>query len=276
MKAVHVLPICLLSFSLAAAETEPTLKIGAKTYAASELLKRPDIETITVKHDPAYGAREMRYQAIGAAALFAETNLRDDDVVQFRCLDGFVASISRDRIMHRGPGQSVAYIAIENPKSKWPALPLKTSSGSAGPFYLVWLKPELSEILQEEWPYQVVAFEVKGRLRDLYPRIFPNHQEDPRVTRGLKLFQQTCFACHTINQQGPAQVGPDLKLPLNPTEYLKESVLPRYIRDPRTIRSWEGSKMPGFGPETFSDEDIANIVAYLAQMAAEKPRQAPP
>jgi len=60
-------------------------------------LKRPEIETITVKHDPAYGGQEMRYRAIGAAALFAETNLRDDEVVQFRCLDGFVASISKER-----------------------------------------------------------------------------------------------------------------------------------------------------------------------------------
>jgi hypothetical protein len=42
----------------------------------------------------------------------------------------------------------------------------------------VWLKPELSGILQEEWPYKVVAFEAKGRLQDLYPRIFPKHQED--------------------------------------------------------------------------------------------------
>ena len=125
----------------------------------------------------------MRYQAIVAAKLFAETNLRDDEVVQFRCLDGFVASISKERIMRNGPGQSVAYIAVENPKSKWPDLPLKTSAGSAGPFYLVWLKPELSGILQEEWPYQVLAFEVKGRLKDLYPRIFPKHEEDAKVAR---------------------------------------------------------------------------------------------
>ena len=62
--------------------------------------------------------------------------------------------------MRTGPGQSIAYIAIENPKSKWPDLPLKPSSGSAGPFYLVWLKPELSGILQEEWPYlKEMAFE---------------------------------------------------------------------------------------------------------------------
>jgi mono/diheme cytochrome c family protein len=265
-----MLCICLLSVSGAAAQTAPTLKVGARSYAASELLKRPELETITVKHDPAYGVREMHYQAIAAAALFAETNLRDDAVMQVRCLDGFVASISKERIMRTGPGQSTAYIAIEDPKSKWPALPLKPSVRSAGPFYLVWLKPELSGILQEEWPYQVVAFEVKGRLQDLYPRILPKRQKDARVGRGLKLFQQTCLACHTMNHEGPSQVGPDLNLPLNPTEYFKASVLPRYIRDPKSIRSWEGSKMPGFGPQTFSDEDIANVVAYLSEMAFEK------
>lgn len=255
---------------MATAQTEATLRVGAKRYAASVLLKRPEIESLTVKHDPAYGGREMRFQAIAAATLFAETNLRDDDVMQVRCLDGFVASISKERIMRTGPSQSIAYVAIENPKAKWPDLPLKPSSGSAGPFYLVWLRPELSGILQEEWPYQVVAFEVKGRLKDLYPRVFPKHQDDAAVARGLKLFQQTCLACHTMNREGPSQVGPDLNLPLNPTEYLKESVLPRYIRNPKSIRSWEGSKMPGFGPETFSDEDIANVVSYLKEMAFEK------
>jgi hypothetical protein len=94
----------------------------------------------------------MRYQTIRAAALFAGTNLRDDDVIQFRCLNGFVASISKERIMSTGPGHSLAYIAIENPESKWPNLPNNPSAGSTGPFYLVWLKPELSGILQEEWP----------------------------------------------------------------------------------------------------------------------------
>ena len=270
MRPACVLSICLLSSALGATETEATLKIGATSYTASELLKRADLETITVEHDPAYGGREMRYRAISAAALFAETNLRDDEVVQFRCRDGFVASISKERIMQKGPGRSVAYLAIEDPKSKWPDLTLKGASGSAGPFYLVWLKPELSGILQEEWPYQVVAFEVKGRLKDLYPGIFPARAKDSGVARGLKLFQQTCFACHTINREGPSQVGPDLNLPLNPTEYFKESVLPKYIRDPKTIRSWSASKMPGFGPEVLSDEDIASIVAYLKQMAFEK------
>jgi cytochrome c1 len=55
------------------------------------------------------------------------------------------------------------------------------------------------------------------------------------------------------------------------TDPFKESALPRFIRKPKAIRSWDGSKMPGFGPEVFSDEDIANIVAYLKEMASEKP-----
>ncbi len=270
MKARGVFLTCLLGVSMAAAQTEPTLKVGAKRFPASELLKRPDLEAITVKHDPAYGGREMRYQAVAAATLFAETKLRDDDVIQFRCLDGFVATISKERIMRTGPGQSKAYIAIEDPKSKWPDLPGNPSPGSAGPFYLVWLKPELSGILPDEWPYKIAGFEVKGRLQGLYPGIFPRHQEDAKVARGLKVFQQTCFACHTMNRQGPSQVGPDLNLPLNPTEYLRESILPRYIRDPKSIRTWDSSKMPGFGPETLPDEDIANVVAYLKEMAAEK------
>src|SRR5713226_6215954 len=111
MRAVYVFLTCLLGVSMAAAQTEPTLKVGAKSYSVSELLKRPDLEAITVKHDPAYGGREMHYQAVAAAALFAETKLRDDEVIQFRCLDGFVASISKERIMRTGPGQSTAYIA---------------------------------------------------------------------------------------------------------------------------------------------------------------------
>jgi mono/diheme cytochrome c family protein len=259
---------CLLVVSIATAQSEPALNVGAKSYPVSTLLRRPDIESITVPHDSVYG-REMHYRAISAAALLSGMNLRDDDVIQFRCLDGFVASISKERIMRNGPGQSLAYIAIEDPKSKWPVLPGDPAAGSAGPFYLVWLKPELSGILQEEWPYKIAAFEIKGRLQELYPKTFPIHQ-DAGVARGMKLFQQNCLACHTMNRQGPSQVGPDLNLPLNPTEYFKESILPRYIRNPKSIRMWESSKMPGFGPEVLSDQDLTNLVAYLKEMAREK------
>jgi mono/diheme cytochrome c family protein len=271
MKAKRTLSLFLSACLVASAQAEPCLKVGSKTYPLSELLQRPDIETITIKNDPGYKGREMHYKAIRAARLFAGTQIGRDEVIQFRCLDGFAAPISKDRILGAGPGQSTAYIAIEDPKSKWTDLPLKEHSGTAGPFYLVWLNPELSGILQEEWPFQVVAFEVKGRIQDLYPKIFPKNQTDAKVTQGLRLFQRTCFACHTMNMEGASRVGPDLNLPMNPTEYLQERVLPRYIRDPKSVRAWADSKMPSFGEETFSEEDIINLIAYLKEMALEKP-----
>ena len=73
-----------------------------------------------------------------------------------------------------------------------------------------------------------------------------------------------------MNHQGPSQVGPDLNLPLNPTEYFRTSVLPRYIRNPNSICSWARSRMPGFGPETFSDKDVADVVVHPTEMAFEK------
>ena len=44
MRVVYVLSICLLSFSVLAPEKEATLKVGAKDYTVSELLKRPDLK----------------------------------------------------------------------------------------------------------------------------------------------------------------------------------------------------------------------------------------
>jgi cytochrome c2 len=171
--------------------------------------------------------------------------------------------------MSDSPAQSVGYVALEDSRSPWPDLPLKEHTGTAGPFYLVWLKPELSGILQEEWPFKLVAFEVKGRIQELYPKIFPSNQTDLRVARGLKLFERSCFACHPINGQGAAKIGPDLNLPMNPTEYFKENVLQRYIRDPKSVRTWDGSKMPGFD-QAFSDQDIGDVIEYLKMMAKER------
>jgi mono/diheme cytochrome c family protein len=133
------------------------------------------------------------------------------------------------------------------------------------------MNPELSGITQDEWPYQLVRFDVKGRLQDLYPKMFPAVRNDNHVSRGLSLFRKTCFACHSINGEGAPKVGPDLNIPMNPTEYFNADVLPRYIRDPKSVRTWEGSKMPGFDPKAFSNQDISDVIAYLKAMARDRP-----
>jgi hypothetical protein len=43
--------LLILSCSALLAQEEPRLKIGEKSYSLSELLKRADVEDITVKRD---------------------------------------------------------------------------------------------------------------------------------------------------------------------------------------------------------------------------------
>ena len=50
----------------------------------------------------------MHYKTIKAAALFKRTSIGEDEVIQFRCLDGFAAPILKDRIMRTGPKQSIS------------------------------------------------------------------------------------------------------------------------------------------------------------------------
>jgi len=58
-------------------------------------------------------------------------------VVQFRCLDGFVASISKERILHTGPGQSVAYIAKDH-SLKIHCFSGKAKATYASPYSFFW------------------------------------------------------------------------------------------------------------------------------------------
>ena len=254
-----------------AIDPQLTLRSGEQVvvFKRSDLLKRSDIETIVVPRDPSY-RRSITYRAVRTRALFEGLTIADDAVVQFRCLDGFSAPISKERLLDTTPGRSVAYIAIEEEDKPWP--PLKPGRPSAGPFYLVWQRPEASFIGPEEWPYQLVAFEVKGTLESLYPRILPDARLGPNtaVRQGFAVFTKNCFACHTLNKAGESAVGPDLNVPMNPTEYLRRSALRAIVRDPQSLRHFPESRMSGFPEETLSEKDLDHLIAYLKHMARRK------
>lgn len=253
---------------------EPALMIdtggkGKRVFTRSELLSRNDLETITVE-DPAFGRKKMTYQAIKISNLLDDLTIDNDATIQFRATDGFAAPIPKSRLMNRDPKQSIAYLAIEPEDAKWP--PLKPGKPSPGPFYLVWKNPELSNISPDEWPFMLASLEVKGSIDALYPAILP----DPKLgkshpaRRGFALFTKNCFACHTMNKQGASQVGPDLNLPMNPTEYFKAPALKKLIRNPQRVRHWPQAKMPAFGSKVLSDKDIDDVIAYLRHMAGRK------
>lgn len=252
-----------------AAEPTLTIKAGDKqaAFTRAALLKRPELTTLTIADDPAYPGKTMTYKAVPAYVLFEGLDLAANAVIQFKCLDGFSAPIGRDRLLNKAPDKSIAYVAIETTDAPWPAL--KPGAPTAGPFYLVWPKPELSFIGREEWPYQLAAFEVKGSLAQVYPAIFPDPKlkADSPVVKGFEVFTRNCFACHTLNKSGAAEFGPDLNVPMSPTEYFTKGALKKLIRDPQSLRHFPKSRMVGFPPSVISDKDLDDLIAYLEHMA---------
>ena len=235
----------------------------------SELLQRADLTEIRIPRDPAY-KQPMSYRALPLASLLRGLPLKPDEVIEVVATDGFVTLLPPDLVFTKNDTASVPYLAIEPVDEPWPVIPGKTVS--AGPFYVVWLKPELSGVRSEQWPYGVASF----RSAELPVRRWPalavdaNIPADSPIRSGQALFITQCMVCHTLNGAGNAHVGPDLNVPQNPTGYLTSTALHQLIRNPASVRNWPDMKMQGFDPDALSDHEIDLIIQYLAHMAGRK------
>jgi len=253
----------IASTSAVAAEPVLDIAIGGQPrhLSRSELLKNPALRTIEVPFDVAY-QRKMRYRALPLAALIGPA--AGIESVQFIAGDGFVANIPGKLLA----GAAQPWLAIEPANGRWPAL--KPGGPSAGPFYLVWLAPEKSDISPEQWPYQIAKIAQAGPLERRYPQIVPAAPADSAAQRGLQVFVANCAACHRINGGGDAAIGPDLNRPFSPTNYLQPVFLRRLIREPAAVRNWPGRRMPGFATSVLSDAQLDDLIAYLKQMAQQR------
>jgi len=246
-----------------------TVSIGGNTvsYAPAALLAMPAAASIRVPTDVTY-QREMSYHAIPVAALLA--GVRADESVRFVARDGFVATLPASALLASGDG-ATAYLAIESTDAPWPAIkPGETAS--AGPFYVVWLRPEKGAIVREQWPYQVSRIETVAPLSKRFPMLAPAatlSAKDP-VRRGFDTYVKNCSVCHTLNLGGDSTIGPDLNVPYNPTEYMRPDAMRRLIRDPQSLRKWKESRMPSFGVQVISDRELNELFAYLRHMADRK------
>ncbi|MEO7163207.1 MAG: cytochrome c [Bdellovibrionia bacterium] len=240
---------------------------------ASGFLIKKNLTTLVVEKDPAYEGKKMTYQAVPIHSLFEglKVSPTKEGTILYRCLDGFSSAISMERLLNSSPDKSIAYLAIE-PETKWPKMPDKPGDQTPGPFYVVWSNPGASQINSEEWPFQVIGFEVKKSMQESYPNIFPEAglDENSPVRKGFKVFTQVCFNCHTMNLQGESHVGPDLNNPMNPTEYFKEGILKTFVRDPKSVRHWTNAIMPPFPAEVVSDIELENLELYFKHMSNRK------
>jgi mono/diheme cytochrome c family protein len=260
-----------LALAFGATANEPALTIttaaGTMSFAPAALLALPSVTSVTIPNDVAY-RREMVFHAVPMATLLA--GVAADQSVRFVATDGFVATLPAAPLLARGEG-AVAYLAIEATDAPWP--PLKAGEpATAGPFYVVWLRPERGAITQEQWPYQIARIEVVASLAKRYPMLLPGASLSARdpARRGYEVFAKNCAVCHTLNLGGDATLGPDLNLPYNPTEYMRVDALRRLIRDPQSLRRWPAAKMPAFSTKAMSDRDLTDLLAYLRHMADRK------
>ncbi len=269
----RLLTACLLLIAspLLAAGPELTIAIAGveRRIDRDALLARPDAVTVDIANDVAYG-RAMRYRAVPLASLIAADSVPKDTTLEGIASDGFAALLPPELCLRTGDSGAVAFLAVEPADQPWPPLPGKTVS--AGPFYLVWVRPDASGVRSEQWPYQLARIASTDNPLKRWPQLAVDAAlaVDSPIRAGQAVFVTQCMACHTLNGAGSANVGPDLNRPMNPTEYLTPTGLTKLIRDPRAVRSWPNQQMPGFDATMLSDADLDRLVAYLGHMAGRK------
>ncbi|MEX5504233.1 cytochrome c [Pseudomonas putida] len=255
-----------LSLPLSAAQLHLELGASARQWSSAELLGHPQARDISVDQDVSY-KRPMHYRAVPLATLL--DGVSPGDHLQAVALDGFAAEMPAAALLQEGPAR--AWLAVEDPGKPWPAL--GKGKPSAGPFYLVWTQPQASDIRPEQWPFQISTLRKLATVETRFPALLPDPKlpADSPVRQGFALFQQNCMACHRLNGAGDAQMGPDLNMPHNPTEYFQPGYLRKLIRDPQRLRQWPQAKMPGFSESVLSEQELDALLAYLGHMAGRKP-----
>jgi len=245
---------------------------AAISFSSKQLRKNPALVSVVVSDAPGYQGSTIDFAAVPMKALVPRRYSRAEMSVVFECLDGFAAAIPATRVLGESPNRAQAFLAIEDPAAPWPAL--KEHPGTtAGPFFLIWKAADSSRPVPEEWPYQIKKIVVKDS-QDEFRGIAPEKSvtSSSAIAAGFKVFVRDCSVCHTLNGVGDGHLGPDLNVPMNPTEYFKDGVFERYVRDPQSVLEWKDQRMPSFPAEVMTDAELAELHAYLEYMAGRKSR----
>lgn len=256
------------------ARLEVVTPSGTRTFTLDELRRAIPADTASVAHDPAHEGRAKRYAGFPLERVLALAGARTaaGEVLYFVASDGYRATMSEPASDPRVKG--IVAFADLDATGGWEPVKHGAQSISPGPFYLVWESrtPGDSAALARPWPYQLARIEMVDPRRK-FGRIYPTGvPDDDPVARGFRAFAieshggDQCVACHALNRQG-GNVGPELNVPRNITEYRDEATLAAFIRNSRSFRA--GSAMPVFEGR-LTDREIADILAYLRWMRGHK------
>jgi mono/diheme cytochrome c family protein len=256
--------LCLLFFSLPlfAQNLEVVTPKKKMTFTLDQLKAKLKSQTVKID-DPVYG-KTKEYDAFllqDVLQLAGLTGKDKADELVLTAADGYSPNVTFAKVKeHKG---YLAYQEHATP-GRFALVAQGKAMISPWPFYLVW---EEGTALKDQvpWPYQLVKLELVDWAQK-YPQVIPhNAASGSAEMKGFALFKAECIRCHSVNLQG-GDLGPELNVPQNITEYWKPDVLKSYIQNVAAFRA--KSKMPAF--TRLTDDELNQILAYLKSMAAYK------
>ncbi len=225
------------------------------------------LDSIVVQ-DPVYN-KHKRYAGYWLSDIFALAGIHSDpdSLWTFTALDGYKASISFKDVQQSG---CKAFLAVEDldKEEGWEKIQQGKEWISPGPYYVVWQTPmeDVTPTIKLPWPYQMVAITIH-KTDESRQKLFPDSEDkSDSVSRGYKVFEKNCVACHSLNLEGGV-VGPELNVPKNILEYEDRNFLKSFISNPNSFRA--RSKMPAFN-SLLSSQEINDVLDYLAWIGKHK------
>jgi hypothetical protein len=234
----------------------------------AELLSHPALTQVSINNDRAYPNKTMHHKVIPLCKLLAPFKVREQDFIELIAKDNFHVYIPSTKVMDCSKNASIAMLAIE-PESKWPIINNHTGT-NAGPYEVIWLHPERSYISDEYWAWSVVTIKITRKL-DYENVLAPPRTTNGSLLNGYQLYISHCEGCHAINHIGKSNIGPDLNCPKNPLDYYpKITLLKKFIREPKSVRTLPQGRMSGSDIQSLSDNDLDKLIEFFAYMNTKK------
>jgi len=270
LSIIASIAIFLISPSIHAKEARTDLTIlqgSTKQVITEKDFRQLQLDSIVVK-DPVYN-KHKRYAGYWLRDILALAGVHPDPNTTwtFRALDGYKTSITVRDVLKSGAKAFIAVADLDKEEG-WEKIQQGKEWISPGPYYLVWQTPleDLTPSVKLPWPYQMVEISINKAQGGLQKLFAESSNESGPVKRGIKVFQQNCVACHSLNLEG-GTVGPELNVPKNIAEYEDRKFLKEFISNPSSFRA--RSKMPAF-KTTLSDQEIDDVLDFLTWMGKHK------